>query len=267
MLVAAALGLFAVWSNSFIAIGYLLGSDGVAPRFDWVGLTVARFLFAGALCLAYLGLARRAESWDVLRRYWKRLLVCGALMVFRDGSARKQADAALLAERSRLAQQFRRQASLATIELSINQISELRTLLDRISRMTEQLLPSDGACVVSGAWVVSGACVVAGASEVDGNSPPPSPVVGVVVLSHAAIANAIATTAITSIQRILRRIRHQRIYRRVKAFLLQFFLVRQLLFRHLYFSRVTIAARLRRALSGPRKNRGQGLRPSLVPTL
>ena len=43
LLAATALGLFLLWSNSFIAISYLLGADGAPARFDWVGLTVARF--------------------------------------------------------------------------------------------------------------------------------------------------------------------------------------------------------------------------------
>jgi drug/metabolite transporter (DMT)-like permease len=81
VLVLAALGLFAVWSNSFIAIGYLLGSDGIERRFDWVGLTVARFVVAAVPCAIYLALFRREESRELLRRYWKRLLVCGVFMV------------------------------------------------------------------------------------------------------------------------------------------------------------------------------------------
>ncbi len=81
VLAAATLGLFAVWSNSFIVMGYLLGSDRSEARFDWVSLTVARYLPAAFLCGAYLLLARRAEALAALRLYWRRLLVCGFLVV------------------------------------------------------------------------------------------------------------------------------------------------------------------------------------------
>ena len=41
VLLLAALLLFAVWSNSFIAIAFLLGRDGAVTQFDWFGLMVA----------------------------------------------------------------------------------------------------------------------------------------------------------------------------------------------------------------------------------
>lgn len=78
---SAALGLFVLWSNSFIAIGFLLGGDGARPRFDWMELTVARFLTAAVLCAAYLGLRRRRESLSLLRHHWRRLLVGGFLAI------------------------------------------------------------------------------------------------------------------------------------------------------------------------------------------
>jgi O-acetylserine/cysteine efflux transporter len=81
VLALSALLLFAVWSNSFIAIAYLLGSEGVAPRFDWVSLSVARFLPAAILCAAYCFGWCRAESLTILRRHWPRLLVCGFFAV------------------------------------------------------------------------------------------------------------------------------------------------------------------------------------------
>ena len=77
----AAFGLFLLWSNSFIAVSYLLGRDGAAARFDWVGLTVARFLTAGLLCATYCFAFRRAESTSILRAEWPRLLVCGFFAV------------------------------------------------------------------------------------------------------------------------------------------------------------------------------------------
>ena len=62
VLIASALVLFGFWSNSFIAISYLLGRDGAAARFDWIGLTAARFLTAGLPCAIYCFAFRRAES-------------------------------------------------------------------------------------------------------------------------------------------------------------------------------------------------------------
>jgi len=73
--------LFGVWSNSFIAISYLLGRDGAAARFDWVGLTVARFLVAGVPCAIYCFAFRRGESIAILRTDWPRLLACGFFAV------------------------------------------------------------------------------------------------------------------------------------------------------------------------------------------
>ena len=51
VLVAATLGLFAVWSNSFVAVIYLLGNEIASRQLDWRALTVARFLPAGAALL------------------------------------------------------------------------------------------------------------------------------------------------------------------------------------------------------------------------
>jgi drug/metabolite transporter (DMT)-like permease len=81
VLVFATLLLFTFWSNSFVTIGYLLGSEGVPRRFDWIGLTVARFLPAAAICALYSFGVRRAESLTIVRRYWRRLVLCGALSV------------------------------------------------------------------------------------------------------------------------------------------------------------------------------------------
>jgi drug/metabolite transporter (DMT)-like permease len=81
LLAGAAVGLFLVWSNSFIAIGYLLGADRAAARFDWIGLTVARFLTAAPACTIYcLGFHRR-ESLAVLRAYPVRLFLCAVFAV------------------------------------------------------------------------------------------------------------------------------------------------------------------------------------------
>jgi drug/metabolite transporter (DMT)-like permease len=80
-LALAALFLFGIWSNSFIAVGYLLGSDGATARLDFVSLTLARFLPAALLCGGYCLLFRRAESVAVVRRHAVRLLVCGFVAV------------------------------------------------------------------------------------------------------------------------------------------------------------------------------------------
>lgn len=79
LLAFTALLLFGVWSNSFVAIEYLV--SGPEPAFDWLGLTVARFLPAAALCLVYCLGWRRRESLEVLRAHGVRLVACGALAV------------------------------------------------------------------------------------------------------------------------------------------------------------------------------------------
>ncbi|MCP3979164.1 MAG: DMT family transporter [bacterium] len=81
VLIAAALGLFLVWSNSFIANGFLLGVDGGPVRLDWIGLTVARFLPASAICAIWCFGFRRAESMKLLRAYPGRLALCALLAV------------------------------------------------------------------------------------------------------------------------------------------------------------------------------------------
>ena len=44
VLASVALFLFLIWSNSFIAVSFLLGGEGTAARLDWVSLSLARFL-------------------------------------------------------------------------------------------------------------------------------------------------------------------------------------------------------------------------------
>ncbi len=73
--------LFLVWSNSFIAIGYLLGSEEVPARFDWLGLTIARFLPVGAVALLLVLVLWREEARRVVRRRWRRLFLCGLFAV------------------------------------------------------------------------------------------------------------------------------------------------------------------------------------------
>lgn len=77
---AAALALFVVWSNTFVAIGYLLGVEGAPARFDWVSLTVARFLPVFVICAAIVATQLRAAI-AVVRQHWGRLIACGLAAV------------------------------------------------------------------------------------------------------------------------------------------------------------------------------------------
>jgi drug/metabolite transporter (DMT)-like permease len=76
-----ALALFAIWSNSFVAASYLLGTEGVPAGFGWAGLAVARFVPVAPLCLAYCLLFRRRETIAIVRRHPLRLLAGGLLAV------------------------------------------------------------------------------------------------------------------------------------------------------------------------------------------
>lgn len=76
-----ALALFAMWANSFVAIGYLVGAEHASARFDWLGLTAARFGLVGLGSALYLAIARRRETLDLLRRHGGRLAVCAMLNV------------------------------------------------------------------------------------------------------------------------------------------------------------------------------------------
>jgi O-acetylserine/cysteine efflux transporter len=78
--VFVALLLFLVWSNSFVAIGFLLGSDSAAARFDWTSLTVARFVTIFPICLVVCW-RRRREVADLFQRHPLRLVVCALLAV------------------------------------------------------------------------------------------------------------------------------------------------------------------------------------------
>ena len=79
---ALTLFLFLIWSNTFIAIGYLLGAESTAARFDWISLTVARFTPVLPICLVYCVLPRRwPETVRVVRAHWRRLAACALLAV------------------------------------------------------------------------------------------------------------------------------------------------------------------------------------------
>ncbi|HEX5135725.1 MAG TPA: DMT family transporter [Planctomycetota bacterium] len=79
LVATAAVLLFLVWSNSFIAMSYLLGREGARRRLDWLALTTARFapvtLFTAVYCLGF----RRRQSLALLRAHGWRLLACGLL--------------------------------------------------------------------------------------------------------------------------------------------------------------------------------------------
>jgi O-acetylserine/cysteine efflux transporter len=79
--VVAALALFFVWSNSFVAASYLLGRERGAAQLDFVTLTAARFATIGPVCLIFAFVFRRRQSLALLRRYPVRLPVAGLLSV------------------------------------------------------------------------------------------------------------------------------------------------------------------------------------------
>jgi len=79
LVVAAAVLLFLVWSNSFIAMSYLLGREAAGQRLDWLGLTTARFAPVTILAAGYCFGLRRAASFALLRAHGPRLLACGLL--------------------------------------------------------------------------------------------------------------------------------------------------------------------------------------------
>lgn len=77
-----ALLLFLIWSNTFVAIGYLLGAERAGARFDWVSLTIARFAPVFPICLVYCILPRRWPSTvRVVRERWRRLVLAGLCAV------------------------------------------------------------------------------------------------------------------------------------------------------------------------------------------
>lgn len=80
-LTLAVFGLFALWANSFVAIGFLLGAEHAAPRFDFVGLTAARFGLVGLGSAIWLLLFRRRPTVELLRRHGGVIAVSGLLNV------------------------------------------------------------------------------------------------------------------------------------------------------------------------------------------
>lgn len=80
VLVTATLGLFLVWSNTFLAFEVLLAPATGTPPMRWLDLTVARFVPAGALCALWCFGLRRRESLEIVRRHPIRLAVSGLLV-------------------------------------------------------------------------------------------------------------------------------------------------------------------------------------------
>src|SRR5262245_29349783 len=76
---AATLGLFLVWSNTFLAFEALLAPRSGAAPFAWSELAVARFVPVTLVCAAWCFVFRRGESLRVVRRHPVRLAVCGFL--------------------------------------------------------------------------------------------------------------------------------------------------------------------------------------------
>jgi drug/metabolite transporter (DMT)-like permease len=81
VLLAAALGLFLVWSNTFLAFEVLLAPRTGAAPLDWFGLTIARYVPVAVVCGVWCALCRRRASIDAARAHPWRLLACGALVV------------------------------------------------------------------------------------------------------------------------------------------------------------------------------------------
>jgi len=74
-----AFGLFLIWSNSFIAASYLLGTEGQPAKLDFVSLSVVRFVPILPLCLLFCFGFHRRESLALLRKHPWRLVFCGLL--------------------------------------------------------------------------------------------------------------------------------------------------------------------------------------------
>jgi len=77
LLAAGTLLLFFFWSQSFLAIEWLIHEG----RFDWLSLTAARFSLVSTLCGGWLLLFRRSEAAEVLKRHWRRVIVAGLFCV------------------------------------------------------------------------------------------------------------------------------------------------------------------------------------------
>lgn len=79
--VAVGVGLFLVWSNSFVAASFLLGGERGPARFDAVSLSIARFVPVLPFCLIWALAVRRRECLALVRRFPGRAAVAGLLSV------------------------------------------------------------------------------------------------------------------------------------------------------------------------------------------
>ncbi len=77
--VTVGLGLFLLWSNSFVAGSYLLGGERHAAQMDAVALTAARYALVTPLCLLWCFGHRRRQATELLRRFPVRATAGGLL--------------------------------------------------------------------------------------------------------------------------------------------------------------------------------------------
>jgi drug/metabolite transporter (DMT)-like permease len=77
--VTVGLGLFLMWSNSFVAGSYLLGGERHARQMDAVALTAARYALVTPLCLLWCFGHRRRETLALVRRFPVRATAGGLL--------------------------------------------------------------------------------------------------------------------------------------------------------------------------------------------
>lgn len=81
LLGAVALLLFLMWSNSFVAVSFLLGREGSPARLDWVEVALARYVATLPVTLAFCLAVRRRQSLAIARRHPLRLAAAGLLAV------------------------------------------------------------------------------------------------------------------------------------------------------------------------------------------
>jgi|GEM_PF-1050522 len=81
-LILVTLLLFGVWSNSFIAIEYLLGTPTSPGAFDWLALLNVRFALVAVICTLYVALFRGRETLAILRAHWRRLIFSAIFCVW-----------------------------------------------------------------------------------------------------------------------------------------------------------------------------------------
>jgi len=78
---AATLGLFAVWSGTFVAFEMLLAPREGEPPLGWFDLVAARYLPTAACAGAWCLIARRRESLEIVRAHPVRLLLSALFCV------------------------------------------------------------------------------------------------------------------------------------------------------------------------------------------